>query len=75
MDLAKMAGGCCGNGDADFGEGTADLAHSVKHFRAVKELEVRAVAFGPRLVRFVTHKDVNREDIDYALRVARGALT
>ncbi|MDI6907003.1 MAG: hypothetical protein QMC81_05880 [Thermoanaerobacterales bacterium] len=46
----------------------------MKHFRAVKELEVRAVAFGPRLVRFVTHKDVKREDIDYALQVAREVL-
>jgi len=38
------------------------------------ERGVRCVAFGPRLVRFVTHKDVNRDDIAYALRVARGVL-
>ncbi|MBM7855995.1 threonine aldolase [Desulfohalotomaculum tongense] len=32
---------------------------------------VKAVTFGPRLVRFVTHKDVSRADIEQAVKVAK----
>jgi len=43
----------------------------------VEELEkcgVRAVTFGPRLVRFVTHKDVSRRDVEQAVRAAEKVL-
>lgn len=32
---------------------------------------VSAVTFGPHLVRFVTHKDVSRDDIEQAVEVAK----
>ncbi len=35
------------------------------------EQQVKASMFGPELVRLVTHKDVNREDVDYALQAVR----
>ena len=35
---------------------------------------VRCVSFGPQLVRFVTHKDVNRRDIEYTLKIAQEVL-
>ncbi len=44
---------------------------STEVITALGKRGVRCVSFGPRLVRFVTHKDVNRNDIAYALKVAR----
>ena len=42
--------------------------------QALKERGVLASLFGPRKVRFTTHKDVTREDIEQALRIIKEVL-
>lgn len=50
-----------------------DLKHfnSTEFLARLKEKRVLAADFGPRKVRFVTHKDVSREDILQVIKVIR----